>query len=60
MKPSNEPQPLAIWTADTAVITCDSTEFTADGACLVNGGGTQIPERTRDEVGYTAAGIRRW
>jgi hypothetical protein len=35
---------LQIWTADTTTILCSSINFTADGACLNNGGGTAIAE----------------
>lgn len=35
---------LAVWTADNIVITADTINFTADGACLINGGGTDIIE----------------
>jgi hypothetical protein len=36
--------PLAVWTADNTVIKADNTGFTADGADLINGGGTPIAE----------------
>ena len=36
--------PLAIPTADNLLITADSTDWTADGACLINGGGAAIPD----------------
>ena len=35
---------LQIWTADSTNITADTINFTADGACLINGGGTAIQE----------------
>lgn len=38
---------LQIWTADSTNITADTINFTADGACLVNGGGTPIPEAVK-------------
>ena len=38
---------LQIWTADSTTITADTINFTADGACLNNGGGTAIREAGR-------------
>lgn len=40
---------LQIWTADSTNITCDTINFTADGACLVNGGGTAIAEARKGQ-----------
>jgi hypothetical protein len=37
------PFPLAVPTADNTVILASTNYFTADGACLVNGGGAAIP-----------------
>ena len=48
--------PLQIWTADTTTILCSSTNFTADGATLNNGGGTSIieapPKKAFNKLGY--------
>ena len=38
--------PLAIPTADNTLITADSTDWTADDACLINGGGIGLPQNT--------------
>jgi hypothetical protein len=35
--------PLAFPTADNTVITADTINFTADGACLINGGAVGLP-----------------
>lgn len=35
--------PLAIPTADSGLITADMTDWTADGATLINGGGVGLP-----------------
>jgi len=47
---------LQIWTADSTTITADTINFTADGACLNNGGGTSIieapPKRAFNKLGY--------
>ena len=58
MQNPTPPVPLPIPTADNAEITADSDEWTADGACLTNGGGALIPDT--GPVGDTHAGIRRW
>jgi hypothetical protein len=39
--------PLAFPTFDNTVITFDTINFTFDGACLINGGATQLPRRQR-------------
>lgn len=36
--------PLAVPTADNTVIRASTINFTCDGACLINGGGIEIPE----------------
>lgn len=50
-------KPLAVWTADNTAITADSNQFTADGADLINGGGTPInenaPRGTFNRLAYT-------
>jgi hypothetical protein len=41
---SGPPYPvLPFTTADNTAITCDSINYTADGASLANGGGTTLP-----------------
>lgn len=40
-------QPLAFPTFDNTVITFDTINFTFDGACLINGGATQLPQGQR-------------
>lgn len=46
--------PLAVWTADSGVITADTNQFTADGADLINGGGTPIPEKPPNATHFNA------
>lgn len=44
------PQPaigVSAWTADSAIVTADTINFTCDGADLINGGGTPLIEKAR-------------
>lgn len=50
--------PLQIWTADSTSITADTINFTADGACLNNGGGTAIAEAPKGK-NFNANGYLR-
>ena len=43
---------LAFPTADNTNITCDTINFTADGANLANGGGTEISEKPKQQQEY--------
>lgn len=55
------PNILALWTADTTVITTDTLYFTADGANLINGGGTDIreapPTGNFNKLSYTVSAV---
>lgn len=55
---------LQIPTADNTYITVDTTDFTADGANLINGGGTDIREAPRqgnfNALTYTRSEILRF
>ncbi len=46
-------QPLAFPTADNTVITADTINFRADGACLINGGSTPLPPGQRPNMRLT-------
>jgi hypothetical protein len=50
---------LQIPTWDNTYITFDTINFTFDGACLVNGGATQINSPTHKPA-YTESGIVRF
>lgn len=53
--------PLQFPTADNTHITIDSVDFTADGANLINGGGTDIreapPAGNFNKLSYTVSAL---
>lgn len=55
---------LQIWTADNTSITADTINFMGDGACLINGGGTDIieavPKHNLNALSYTRSEILRF
>jgi hypothetical protein len=55
---------LANWTADNTIIKADTTNFTGDGADLINGGGNAIaeapPKKSFNALAYTVSAIVRF